>query len=143
MTVQMQSTDPGTQASVIALVDDEAEITRVLEAWLSFNGVEASVHGRAETLIDGLAMHRGRLAVESPDGTRAWLQAVVVDLNLPGMSGADLVARLRALQPDLRIVMITAALDNNVREHAQTLLDVPILAKPFSFHALGKALLIA
>ena len=74
------------------------------------------------------------------DGTAAALQAVVLDLNLPGMNGIDLVLTLRRLQPQLRMVMITAALEGALQARATDMQGVKVLAKPFGLESLEAAL---
>ena len=59
---------------------------------------------------------RGRFQVtHTPDpaaalslaSTRPW-DLVITDLNLPGMSGTDLLAALRPIAPDLPVILVTA-----------------------------------
>jgi CheY-like chemotaxis protein len=68
---------------------------------------------------------------------------VVLDLNLPGMNGADLVVALRRMQPELMIVMMTAALEEQLKERAQDLQGVTLLPKPFTLESLERALQVA
>ena len=116
--VQLQTDKPLAAPQVVALVDDEVQIAQALQALLSFKGIASSVHDRAESLLEALQVQDGQLVLPGPDGVPAVLQAVVLDMNLPGMSGADLVLALRRLQPQLRMVMITAALDEKLQERA-------------------------
>ncbi|WP_198376808.1 response regulator [Neoroseomonas rubea] len=55
------------------------------------------------------------------------------DVNMPGMSGFDLLARARALRPDLPVVMITAYDDAGTRERAVAGGAEGLLAKPIDF----------
>jgi DNA-binding NarL/FixJ family response regulator len=41
-----------------------------------------------------------------------WPDVVLMDINLPNMSGIDCVAKLKALRPALQVVMLTAYVDN-------------------------------
>jgi CheY-like chemotaxis protein len=56
----------------------------------------------------------------------------LVDVDLPGMSGLDLVARLERLRPGIRAVLITAAEGDRIarfrREH-----PVDYIPKPIDF----------
>lgn len=41
-----------------------------------------------------------------------WPDVVLMDINLPKMSGIDLVAKLKALRPTLQVLMLTVYADN-------------------------------
>lgn len=55
------------------------------------------------------------------------------DVNMPGMSGFDLLDRARALRPDLPVVMITAYDDARTRERAAASGAAGLIAKPIDF----------
>jgi CheY-like chemotaxis protein len=55
------------------------------------------------------------------------------DVNMPGMSGFDLLARARALYPGLPVVMITAYDDEATRLRAVTSGAAGLIAKPIDF----------
>lgn len=138
--VQMGADEPQSLPQCVALVDDEEQITQALQTLLSFQGVSTSVHHSAESLLQSLQVRNGQLCLQLADGTAAALQAVVLDLNLPGMNGIDLVLTLRRLQPQLRMVMITAALEGTLQARATDMQGVTVLAKPFGLESLEAAL---
>lgn len=125
---------------LVALVDDEPEILQALESLLAFKGVACSVHESGESLLEAVTLLEGQLWLPREDKQLAPLYAVVLDMNLPGMSGADLVQALRRLQPQLKIVMITAALADQLQARMQDLRDVTLVYKPFRLETLEKAL---
>ncbi len=55
------------------------------------------------------------------------------DVNMPGMSGFDLLARARALYPGLPVVMITAYDDDATRQRAEMGGAEGLIAKPVDF----------
>jgi CheY-like chemotaxis protein len=55
------------------------------------------------------------------------------DVNMPGMSGFDLLARARALYPGLPVVMITAYDDDATRQRAEAGGANGLIAKPVDF----------
>lgn len=124
----------------VALVDDEVQITQALQTLLSFQGVPTCVHHSAESLLQAIQPHGGQLQLQLADGTLAELEAVVLDLHLPGMNGIELVLALRRLQPQLRLVMITAAVDASLQAQLAELQGVTLLTKPFGLDALESAL---
>jgi DNA-binding NarL/FixJ family response regulator len=79
----------------ISLVEDDAGVRRELEALL--NGTPSfrclSAYPDAETALADLPQH-------TPD-------LLLMDINLPGMSGLDCVRQLKRLRPGLPIVMLT------------------------------------
>ena len=126
--VQMETSETQALPQCVALVDDEVQITQALQTLLSLKGVPNSVHHSAESLLQALQVRDGQLGLQLADGTQAEVQAVVLDLNLPGMNGIDLVLTLRRLQPQLRMVMITAALEGALQARATDMQGVKVLA---------------
>lgn len=55
------------------------------------------------------------------------------DVNMPGMSGFDLLARARALRPDVPVVLITAYDDAMTRARAEADGAAGLIAKPLDF----------
>lgn len=129
------------QSHWVAVVDDDAQIAQTLKLLLSFKGLRTSVHGSAESLLSSLFVQQGRWWLQTPEGETGALGAVVLDLNMPGMSGVDLMLHLRQQQADLKIVMATAARDELLRERPLDMQGVTCLSKPFSLEALEAALL--
>ena len=137
----LSSTDQGlTPPGMVALVDDEVQIAQALKALLSFKGMAASVHESAESLLAALTLRDGHLWLSDSDGATTRLGAVVLDLNLPGMNGADLAAELLRRRPQLPIVMITAALDEKLLARVRAMQGVTLLSKPFTLESLEQAL---
>jgi CheY-like chemotaxis protein len=61
---------------------------------------------------------------------------LVSDINMPGMSGLDLLPRIKAERPDLPVLMITAYGDANTRQVAIERGADGLLTKPIDFAAL-------
>ncbi|MGH7510636.1 MAG: sigma-54-dependent transcriptional regulator [Gemmatimonadales bacterium] len=80
--------------STVLIVDDERTLARAVKAFLAESGYEAEVAGDAEEAL--------RL-VESlrPD-------VVFADVRLPGMSGIDLLRRIREFDPAIPVIIMTA-----------------------------------
>jgi CheY-like chemotaxis protein len=58
------------------------------------------------------------------------------DINMPGMSGLDLLPRAKAARPDLPVIMVTAYGDAETRRRALDGGAVGLLPKPIDFAAL-------
>ena len=102
----------------ILLIDDEQHILDVVEYILKENGFETI------TALDGdtaLELYRKDI----PD-------LVVLDLNLPGLSGLDLFREMKHLAPDLPIIMLTSRSDEIDRILGLEIGADDYVTKPFS-----------
>ena len=81
---------------MILIVEDEPVSRRALRSLLSASGYDAQAVGSAEEAL--------RLIT---DGQVP--EVALIDLNLPGMNGMDLISYLEQAYPDVRAVLITAA----------------------------------
>jgi DNA-binding NarL/FixJ family response regulator len=79
----------------VSIVDDESNLRQSIEAFI--NGSPGfrciSAYGSAEAAVKGLVAER-------PD-------VVLMDIHMAGMSGIECVERLKELQPQMQIVMLT------------------------------------
>jgi two-component system response regulator AtoC len=78
----------------ILIVDDERTLARAIRAYLAEAGYEAEVAESAEQALQILPTLR-------PD-------VVVTDVRLPGMTGIDLLRRIREMDPGIVTVVMTA-----------------------------------
>jgi DNA-binding NarL/FixJ family response regulator len=87
---------------LVSIVEDDAEtregLSQLINRTADFNCV--SQHGTAEDAIE-------RLPGFMPD-------VVLVDINLPGISGVDAVRKLKTLLSQTQFIMLTAYKDGNV-----------------------------
>jgi CheY-like chemotaxis protein len=63
----------------------------------------------------------------------AVLILILSDVNMPGMSGLDLLPKVRALRPDVPVIMITAYGDAETRRKAIERGAENLLTKPIDF----------
>lgn len=82
-------------ALVVLVVDDDAVIRAYVARALTLAGFEVAAAADGREALRLVAEDRVRPAV------------VVTDIEMPGMTGVELAARLLALRPTLRIVMMT------------------------------------
>ena len=59
-------------------------------------------------------------------------EVVILDLNMPGLSGAETLARLRALDPKVPVVLATGSPDHAAHELLASYAEVSLLAKPYT-----------
>jgi CheY-like chemotaxis protein len=105
----------------VLVVDDEQVVRLVLRRFMERSGwivAEVESAEQALAMLDGVVI---------PD-------LVICDLNLPGLSGAELCLRITERQPALasRLVLTSGDPGSASRELGRASLDCPILGKPFS-----------
>jgi CheY-like chemotaxis protein len=67
------------------------------------------------------------------DATTATLILILSDVNMPGMSGLELLPRAKAARPDVPIIMITAYGDAETERKALAGGAAALLTKPIDF----------
>src|SRR4051812_28685015 len=67
---------------------------------------------------------------------RGSLILILSDVNMPGMSGLDLLPKARAARPDVPVIMITAYGDADTKRKALEGGAEALLTKPIDFSAL-------
>ena len=107
-----------TTAHSVLLIDDEQHIADVVVYALEEHGF------RIRTALDGDA-GLARYEASRPD-------LVLLDLNLPGLSGLDLFQAIRARRPEQAIIMLTARGDEIDRILGLELGADDYVTKPFS-----------
>jgi len=60
----------------------------------------------------------------------------ILDVNMPGLSGAQTLQRLRALHPAMPIILISGWIDEEAEALAASHAAVTLLAKPFTLREL-------
>lgn len=103
----------------ILVIDDDASVTSALKRGLVYEGYRVDA---AATGPQGLAIARDHV----PD-------LVILDVMLPGVDGYEVLRRLRAADPDLPVMMLTAR--DAPRDQVQGLEDGAddYIVKPFTF----------
>lgn len=72
--------------------------------------------------------------------TSTELVLILSDINMPGMTGMELLARVHVLKPELPVAMITAYGDEKSRAEALNKGAVDFLSKPIDFDDLRERL---
>ena len=104
-------------AKFIAIVDDDKSVQTALQDLIESEGLSTLCFGSAEQFLDSGAQ---RKAV-----------CLIADIRMPGMSGLELQARLRADRCGIPIIFITAHGDAKMRIQAMRDGAVEFLTKPF------------
>lgn len=69
---------------------------------------------------------------------RPEVMLILSDINMPGMTGLELLERIKAKMPSLPVVMVTAYGDVDKQERARRLDASEFLTKPIDFDALKR-----
>jgi DNA-binding response OmpR family regulator len=105
-----------TDSARVLVIDDEAMLRGLLRDMLLACGYEADVAADGAT---GLARYQSERYT-----------AVITDFLMPGMDGFEVVAALRTIDPQVRVIMLTGSAAEmtvgRARESGVTLLHKPI-----------------
>jgi FixJ family two-component response regulator len=104
-------------SGLVAIVDDDESVQRALQDLIESDGLSALCFGSAEQFLDSGARHKAA--------------CLIADIRMPGMSGLELQAKLKAEQCPLPIIFITAHGDAEMRIRAVREGAVEFLNKPF------------
>src|SRR4051794_27207675 len=80
---------------VVLVVDDEPDVREVLGLALRLNGFDVLLAATGEEAADLCRRHKGEIRL------------ALVDLQLPGMDGAQTLATLRGMDPTLRLLLMS------------------------------------
>ncbi|HEX2755896.1 MAG TPA: response regulator [Candidatus Limnocylindrales bacterium] len=114
----MQTTSDPVGGLAVLVVDDEPLIRAYVARALTLAGFEVAVAASGREALRLVADGRVRPAV------------VVTDIEMPEMTGVELAARLLALRPTLRIVMMTGDLARAEAARGHPSIVDEVLVKP-------------
>jgi FixJ family two-component response regulator len=107
----------GHNSRLVAIVDDDESVQRALQDLIESDGLPAICFGSAEQFLDSEA--------------RSKAACLIADIRMPGMSGLELQAKLKAERCRIPVIFITAHGDAEMRIHAMRQGAVEFLSKPF------------
>lgn len=102
----------------VLIVDDEPAIRRALKVPLAALGFAVLEASRGEEALHVVAAHR--------------LDAVLLDLNMPGIGGMETLRRIRARQPRLPVLVLTVHDEEDRKVEALDCGADDYITKPFS-----------
>ena len=102
---------------LIAIVDDDESLRSALQDLIESDGLSALCFGSAEQFLNSEARHKAA--------------CLIADIRMPGMSGLELHAKLKAERYRILIIFITAHGDAEMRTLAMRDGAVEFLTKPF------------
>jgi FixJ family two-component response regulator len=111
---------------VIAIVDDDPSVLKALARSLRLRGLQAKTYGSAQEFLASL-----------PEGLP---QCLIVDLQMPEMTGLELHHHLRRSGMQIPTIIITAYSDIRARERAESAGVIAFLSKPLKKASLFAAI---
>jgi FixJ family two-component response regulator len=115
--------------TAISVVDDDASVRAATGKFLRSHGYTVEVYSSAEDFLQS---------------SRLNISCVIADLQMPGMSGLELLTMMRAQGHGVPFIFITAFPDESIRARALKAGAICFLPKPFAgptlINCLGVAL---
>lgn len=108
----------GEERPSILLVDDDALIQDAVGSMLDFLGFHAVLTSSGEEALARLS---------------AGLQPamVILDMDMPGLGGAGTLPQLRAMRPNLPVLIATGRVNETVMDLTRCYSEVGLMPKPF------------
>lgn len=117
----------GSPRTRILLVDDDALIRDSVGSMLDFLGFEPIIAATGEEALAVLG-----------EGLRP--AVTILDMDMPGLGGAGTLPRLRALCPDLPVLIVTGRVTDVALELTRRFPRVDLMPKPFDLADLKRRL---
>jgi len=105
------------EANEICLVDDDPSVLRSMHYLLASEGLKVRAFNKAEDFLTHARTHN--------------VSVVVTDIWMDEVTGLELLARLCAISPRTRVIVITAREDLAARATAMAIGPVAYFMKPF------------
>ena len=112
-------------SKLIAIVDDDESVLRSLQDLIESDGLTALCFGSSEQFLDSQARNDA--------------SCLIADIRMPGVSGLELQAQLKAERCRIPVIFITAHGDAELRIHAMREGAAEFLSKPFDDEVLLQA----
>jgi FixJ family two-component response regulator len=109
-------------ASIVAVIDDDDDVGDVLGGLLETMGYQAETYRSGMDFLSETSFDR--------------LACLVVDQNMPGMTGLEMIERLSGRGVNIPALLITGIHDPEVERKAASLGVMTVLEKPMSHHEL-------
>ncbi|MEM7132733.1 MAG: response regulator [Chloroflexota bacterium] len=121
---QVPPTAKGPLTGFVLVIDDEESIRDAIEDTLTMYGLRC------------VAFSDGASAIEAFRTEQDLFSLAIIDLKMPGLSGEETCQRLRALCPDLPIIVSSGYNEPEVTHKLSQMGMVSFLEKPYSFDVL-------
>ena len=110
----------------ILMVDDEPDTCEVVSHFLGRRGYDVITANSAEEALS-------KLSTEKPE-------LILLDILMPGMDGIECLRRIREINKEVPVIMVTCIIDINTAKQAIALGATDYLTKPLGYNALETAI---
>ncbi|WVT76577.1 response regulator (plasmid) [Sinorhizobium chiapasense] len=114
---------------LILVVDDEPDVELLFRQQFRHDL-------RAGRFVMEFARSASSALVRIADAGDVTLILILSDVNMPGMSGLELLPKAKSVRPDVPVIMITAYGDPDTKRRAMESGAEALLTKPIDFSAL-------
>ena len=101
------------------IVEDERDICELLQEFFTAKGFSVVSAFSGEEALERLAQNEA--------------DVILLDILLPGLSGIEVLKRVKELHPNIRVLIVTAIDHEEVRSQAQRYGASAYITKPFDF----------
>jgi two-component system response regulator FixJ len=105
------------ESNEVCLVDDDPSVLKSMHYLLASEGLKVRTFNKAEDFLAHASTHR--------------VPVVVTDIWMDGVTGLEVIARLCAISPKTKVIVITAREDLAARATAMAIGPVAFFMKPF------------
>jgi len=116
---------PPSESVRVLVVDDDGEVREALTDFLTARRFRVAEAADAAT---GVRM----ITEAAPD-------VILLDIDMPGLSGTDALPTIRALAPRASVIMVSGTADQEVARRALALGAFDFVVKPVNFEYLGQS----
>lgn len=113
----------------ILVVDDEPDVAELFRQ-------QFRKDLRSGSFVMEFALSASEALQRAASMVEAQLILILSDINMPGMTGLDMLPEVRATRPDVPVIMITAYGDGDTRRKAIERGAAGLLTKPIDFSVL-------
>lgn len=110
----------------VLIVDDEPELREILAEVLQYHGLQTRQAANGRECLDQIKRER-------PD-------VVILDLTMPSMNGIEALREIHALDPEIRVVVLTASAYPALHQRARTLGAREVYTKPVDLDEFARAI---
>jgi len=112
-------TSSGPPEGKILIVDDDEGVQEVARSMLEDSGLDVLTAGDGQEGLDLFRRHSDEISV------------VLLDLTMPKLGGDDVLDRLRSIDPEARVILMSGYTERRVKEKLGTNDPAGFLQKPF------------
>src|SRR2546425_9294647 len=115
-----------TPSARILIVDDEPDVVDMLREYISHAGftVDTALNGRKALRL---------IQDARPD-------VILLDIKMPGMSGVEVLQRIRVMDPTIPVIMVTSVIDRGLAQATLKAGAFDLVMKPIDFAYLDRVI---